>query len=107
MFCSTCGTMLQPKTTPYGRWMACPEGHPQPELVQKTETLTSPGKDIRKLGVEEEGNPLAVYDHPCQKCGYPKAELTEIGASYSDEDNTYLMKCGKCGWVERLEGKVK
>ena len=41
MFCKTCGSLLRPKTTPYGKWMACPEGHIQPELNQeKKETLS-------------------------------------------------------------------
>ena len=108
MFCSTCGIVLQPQKTLYGTWMACPQGHVQPQIVQQTETFTQ--KNLHpapRLQVATEENILAVYDHLCKKCGYEKAELLEIGASYSDEDNIYRMKCGKCGWVERLEGKVK
>jgi len=28
-----------------------------------------------------------------------------MGIFYSDEDNLILLKCGKCGWSERL-GKI-
>lgn len=108
MFCSTCGTLLVPKKTPYGSWMSCPNHHPQPKLVQETEThKTKNLKPVIPIGVASGENTLAVYDHKCSKCGYEKAELIEMLASYSDEDNTYRMKCGKCGFVERLEGKVK
>ena len=40
MFCKTCGSLLVPKSTPYGKWMSCSNGHSQPEIVQKAETIT-------------------------------------------------------------------
>ncbi|MBT6006957.1 MAG: hypothetical protein HOG79_14655 [Prolixibacteraceae bacterium] len=64
-------------------------------------------KPAQKIEVVSDENPLAVYNHKCKKCGHNKAELIEISCSYSDEDNTYRMKCGKCKHVERLEGKIK
>lgn len=107
-FCHTCGTLLLPKTTPYGKWLSCPNGHSQPTLQQQSPNLnqknTQQGKKIKVASGE---NILAVHDHLCQRCGFNKAELIEISASYSDEDNMYRMKCGKCGLVEQLEGKVK
>ena len=107
MFCKTCGKLLQPKTTPYGKWMACSEGHAQPELVQEAKTITlknqQPGKEIK---VSDGKNTLAVHDHTCKKCGYDLAELIEIAPFYSDEDAFIKMKCGKCGFVEKLEGKI-
>ena len=108
MFCSTCGTLLQLKKTPYGKWMSCPHHHPQPKLVQETEIQKSKNTTpTLPIGVASGENILAVYDHKCPKCSHGKAELVEMGPSYSDEDSTFRMKCGKCGWVERLEGKVK
>ena len=108
MFCKTCGSLLVPKKTPYGKWMACPQGHPQPELNQESkEVVTQNIHKGKKIEVSEGENPLAVYDHKCKKCGHDKAELIEKMAWYSDEDNTYQMKCGKCGFIEQLEGKVK
>lgn len=107
MFCKTCGTILVPKNTSYGKWMACPHGHSQPELNQEKTVLTlknpNPGK---KIEAQDGINYLAVHDHKCPKCGYDKSELIERSCSYTDEDNFYWMKCGKCGFVERLEGKV-
>lgn len=108
MFCSTCGTLLRPQTTPYGKWLSCPHGHLQPELQTTAETLISKNRDQHlPVQVSDGVNILAVHDHICKKCGYNKAELIEMSASYSDEDNIYRMKCGKCGFVEQLEGKVK
>lgn len=108
MFCKICGALLVPKNTSYGKWMACPHGHPQPELNQNKTILTmknqNPGK---KIEAQDGINHLAVYDHKCSQCGYEKAELIEMSCSYSDEDNTYRMKCGKCGHVDQLEGKVR
>ena len=92
----------------YGKWMKCPSGHQQPTLVQSAETLNfknlHPGKHIE---VMDGKNILAVHDFVCKKCGFDKAELIEISANYSDEDNIMRMKCGKCGHVEQLEGKFK
>ena len=108
MFCKTCGNLLALEKNPYGKWMRCTQGHPQPELVQKTPILTSSNPHVGKeIQVADGKNILAVHDHLCKKCGYGQAELLEMSASYSDEDNTYRMKCGECGFVEQLEGKVK
>jgi len=108
MFCKTCGTLLVLEKNEYGKWMRCPHGHPQPELQQSSQTISVknpvPGKRIE---VMDGKNILAVHDFKCKKCDYDKAELIEIMPSYSDEDNTFRMKCGKCGHVEQLEGKVK
>ena len=108
MFCKTCGSLLQLKKTEYGRWNACPHGHTQPSLNQERTTLTIQNKQqAQHIEIVEDKNLLAVHDHLCPKCSYDKAELIEISASYSDEDNTYRMKCGKCKYVVKLEGKTK
>ncbi len=108
MFCAICGTLLHVKKTEYGKWMSCPNGHTQPEVVQDAPLFTARNtKAAGKIEVSDSVNLLAVHDHICKRCGYGKAELIEISSSYTDEDNTYRMKCGKCGFVEQLEGKVK
>lgn len=108
MFCKTCGSLLFPESTPYGKWMACPHGHTQPELNQEQNILISKNNHpSKKIEIDDGKNHLAVYNHICKKCGYDKAQLIEISCSYSDEDNTYQMKCGKCGFIEQLEGKVR
>ncbi|HLC52052.1 MAG TPA: hypothetical protein VJI98_02300 [Candidatus Nanoarchaeia archaeon] len=108
MFCKTCGRLLAPKTTPYGKWMACPDGHSQPELNQESKTLNLKNqKKTEIIKVSDGKNILAVHHHVCQKCGYDLSELIEIAPFYSDEDSVLRMKCGKCGHTEQLEGKVK
>jgi DNA-directed RNA polymerase subunit M/transcription elongation factor TFIIS len=107
MFCTNCGTLLIPKKTPYGKWMSCPDGHPQKELNQDSTTITEQNQQKMDLITASDGtNILAVHDHTCKKCGYGKAEMKEIGTFYSDEDNVVRMKCGNCGLVEQLEGKI-
>ncbi len=107
MFCKTCGTLLRPKTTEYGKWMACPNGHAQPEMQTSSKTVTTENKkQDKRVEVHDGQNILAVHDYVCEKCGYDKAELIEIQPFYSDEDSIYRMKCGKCGHVKQLEGKV-
>lgn len=108
MFCKTCGVLLILEKNPYGKWLRCPEGHIQPETVQQAPIITSQNYQMgKKITVADDINILAVHDHLCKKCGHDKAELLEMSAAYSDEDNIYRMKCGKCRYVEQLEGKVK
>jgi len=57
-------------------------------------------------GVVLEQNFLADYEHICRKCGYNKAQIIDKGIYYSDEDNLILLKCGKCGYCERIGRKV-
>ena len=107
MFCKICGKLLAAKKTPYGNWMACPDGHTQPKLNQEEKVLSIKNQEQgKKVEVANDKNILAVYNHKCKKCGYNKAELIERSCSYSDEDNIYQFKCGKCGYIEQLEGKV-
>ncbi len=107
MFCTTCSGLLIPQKTPYGKWMSCPEGHPQAELCQDVEaTVEENTQQMEKITASDGVNILAVHDHVCKKCGHGKAEIRDIGASYGDEDNVVRMKCGNCGLVEQLEGKV-
>ena len=57
-------------------------------------------------GFVEGLNEFANYIHKCKKCGYGKAQIIDMGISYSDEDNLILLKCGKCGFSERIGEKV-
>ena len=108
MFCKTCGTLLVLQKTSYGKWMSCPRGHLQPELNQENNPITIKNQNkAQRIEVADDHNYLAVHDHKCEKCGYGKAQLIEISANYSDEDNIYRLKCGQCGYVEQLEGKVR
>ena len=51
-------------------------------------------------------NEFATYKHKCPKCGHNKAQVIDVGIFYSDEDNLILLKCGKCGWSERIGKKT-
>ena len=106
MFCKTCGGILVPKKTIYGHWLSCPAGHSQPEMNQSSEDMVEKNTDKVDIKVADSENVLAVHDHKCKKCGYDKAEMLHIGSFYSDEDEVVKMKCGKCGFVEMLEGKI-
>ena len=57
-------------------------------------------------GVCEDKNLLATYSNICKKCGHDKAQVLDLGIFYSDEDNLILLKCGKCGYSERIGRKV-
>ncbi len=108
MFCQTCGSLLIPESNPYGKWLKCPQGHPQPEIQTSSETIILKNANgSKRIEVLDSKNVLAVHDNICKSCGYDKAELIEISCNYSDEDNIFRMKCGKCGFVEQLDGKVK
>lgn len=47
-------------------------------------------------------NKFATFPHKCEKCGYDKAELIDLGVKVSDESNIMIFKCGKCGHTERF-----
>lgn len=62
-------------------------------------------KDVKE-GVVKEKDVFANYRHKCKKCGYGKAEIIDLGAQYSDEDELILVRCGKCGYSERMTKKA-
>ena len=68
MFCKTCGSLLVPKKTSYGKWMTCPQGHSQPELNQEEKIITFKNLNpAKKIEVSDGKNILAVHDHKCKK----------------------------------------
>ena len=85
--------------------MSCPNGHSQPELVQKTGIYSEKSKEVKRIEVADGINILAVHDHICKKCGYNKAEIIDQGVKYSDEESEILFQCGKCGYSERINKK--
>jgi DNA-directed RNA polymerase subunit M/transcription elongation factor TFIIS len=60
-------------------------------INQKKEIGTGIIKEVHKKG----------FPHKCSKCGHNEAEVYDLGASYSDESNTWLFKCTKCNHVDR------
>ena len=63
-------------------------------------------KEFTGSGITSEENVSATYDNKCRKCGHVGAEVIEVGVLFSDEDHLTLLKCGKCGFSERLGRKV-
>lgn len=43
----------------------------------------------------------STTEHECQKCGYNKAIITDVGVIIGDEQPVTLYRCIKCGKVER------
>ena len=69
------------------------------------ETEKIPKKAAVGEGVVSSINEFATYSHKCEKCGYNKAQVVDMGQWYSDEDNVVVLRCGKCGWAEHMERK--
>jgi DNA-directed RNA polymerase subunit M/transcription elongation factor TFIIS len=63
-------------------------------------------QEERGAGISKDENEFANYNHICKKCGYNKAQIIDMGIFYSDEDNLILLKCGKCGFCERIGRKI-
>ena len=61
-----------------------------------------PEKQEVGTGVKKDENVFATYNHKCEKCGYNKVQILDLGVFISDEDNLILLKCGRCGWCERI-----
>ena len=57
-------------------------------------------------GIAKDENEFATYDNECKKCGYGKAQIIDMGVFISDEDNLIFLKCGKCGFSERIGRKT-
>ena len=65
-----------------------------------------PQEEERGEGVVKEKNVFATYKNVCPKCGYNKAQVIDVGVFYSDEDNLIMLRCGKCGYSERVGRKT-
>ena len=73
------------------------------KLIEDEKIIHAPR---RGKGVAKDRDVFASYNHKCKKCGYGKAEMMNLGAQYSDENELVIVKCGKCGYTERLEKKA-
>ena len=75
------------------------------KLIVSSKEKIEPEEE-RGSGVKKDRNDFATYSNICPKCGYDKAQILDIGIFYSDEDNLILLKCGKCGFCERVGRKT-
>jgi DNA-directed RNA polymerase subunit M/transcription elongation factor TFIIS len=111
-FCKTCGGILRvQKIDNENSYLFCDNCHIF-ELVKSDENLGMFSNEKidkqkeRGEGVSNDENEFANYEHICKKCGYNKVQIIDMGIFYSDEDNLILLKCGKCGFCERVGRKI-
>ena len=101
-FCPECNRILNIITKNEQKFARCTCGY-QTNVVGEmitSETIKKP-KHLGQ-GVASEENTLEGFPNVCSKCGYDKAEFTDLGAFYSDESNIYLFKCKKCGHTDKV-----
>ena len=108
-FCPKCKNFLIPKRNEKDFFIACEncnflEKIDEKNLLESSEKILNK-KEIGK-GISKGENLFANYKNICKKCGYNKAQVLDMGIFYSDEDNLILLKCGKCGFAERIGRKV-
>jgi len=100
-FCKKCKTLLKPEKKEGEVFLKCSKcGFESKSDLTSSENI--PKKEKVGKGVSEDKNVFATYKHECEKCGYDKAQVLDLGVSYSDEDNLMFLKCGKCGHSERV-----
>ena len=108
-FCSKCENILIPqKLGEEEFWVKCTHCGFSRKLKSDS-PLVEKEKILHKYQIGRVlsvGNEFATYKNKCLKCGYDKAQIIDMGISYSDEDNLILLKCGKCGWSERVGKKT-
>jgi DNA-directed RNA polymerase subunit M/transcription elongation factor TFIIS len=99
-FCPKCKKALVMREEDKITYATCICGY---EKETKAELYTSEREKRKKVGqgIAIDTKNLEGFPHKCSKCGYGQSEVTDLGASYSDESNTYLFKCKKCGYSER------
>ena len=108
-FCPKCNNILIPeKIKGEGFVEKCGFCGYSKEFIDKPVIIKEKIPPKKRTGekISKEENEFATYHHKCQKCGYNKAQIIDMGIFYSDEDNLILLKCGKCGWSERIGRKV-
>lgn len=105
-FCPKCESLLVPEKDGNKSILRCHHCNFSKDssnsLVGKEKVFHEDPKDNFEGKISSQENEFATYDHKCQKCSYDKAEVIDIGSFYSDEDDVIFLKCGKCGWTERV-----
>ena len=105
-FCTKCGTILRVKKRGPQKIFYCDCGY---KVFSDNDFILKDKIDNKKeIGIIEDKNyGLDVHTHKCKKCSYNKAILIEIGTMYGDEAGIVRYKCGKCGYVEQVDDKIR
>lgn len=103
-FCKDCKNILPPHSK---KIIICPNCG----LYQGIDKELISNEKFQKKGKVGEGTPseeniYANYPHKCKKCGHNKSQVIDMGVKYSDEDTLIFLKCGKCGFSERIGRKT-
>lgn len=108
MFCPKCGSILKPKISEKGESENfCSCGYSEKSKKERIiKEKINNEKD--KIFVHENINPIADFEHVCEKCGFNKAyieqkELAKCETWARCEPNRVEIICGKCGFRRRLE----
>jgi DNA-directed RNA polymerase subunit M/transcription elongation factor TFIIS len=105
-FCPTCGELLIPEKKGEKFAATCGKCGFSRAVKPLNEKEKIRHKKKTGEGIAKGENPLATYHNKCPKCGYDKAQIIDMGIFYSDEDNLIMLKCGKCGYSERVGRKT-
>jgi len=100
-FCKDCDKLLKLEEKDGKLYALCSCGSNQ---IVEEQIVTSERQERKPRigrGIAQQENSLDGFPHICSKCGYDKADITDLGAPYGDESNIYLLKCKKCGHTER------
>ena len=107
-FCQRCKSLMSPRKINDKDFLKCLNCNFIREMDNsflKTSEKINNKKEIGK-GIKKDENSFATYNNICKKCGYNLAQILDLGIFYSDEDNLILLKCGKCGFSERVGRKT-
>ncbi|MFH1365206.1 MAG: hypothetical protein ABIH28_01320 [archaeon] len=100
-FCKKCKTLLSPKKKDGEVFLKCSKCGFESKVDLTSSEKIKEEEEIGE-GVADKGNIFATYNSKCKKCGHVGAEINDLGVQYSDEDNLFLVTCGKCGHSERI-----
>lgn len=109
MFCKKCKTLLVSPQQDNKLFFKCSNCGYLIEFSENNSIISKEKIEPEKekgYGVLDDKDIFATYNHKCLKCGYAKASVLDMGIFYSDEDNLILIKCGKCGYSERIGRKT-
>ena len=106
-FCKECNRILIPKKNFKEKQEINCSFCGEKNFFVKSVTKEIFSKETEKgKGYAKEINPFVTYENICKKCGFDLAQVIDIPAKYSDEDDVIFLKCGRCGFSEKIGRKI-